>query len=369
MILRDGSEPSPPRRARCPSGRSSGRAIDGTSSCGRRGKAAAQQRERAVGWKRQRGRDDGHSHAYFASVRFVDEQIGAILSSWRRHAAAELSHTLVLFVADHGDALGWPSALAKRLPARCDGRACLRAPMAKKVRARRATRGSQRRPVGASLWTFCRRCLMPRSARLAARARALCASHPREAAAKPTWSERRRCSAWTVARWELLRRVAESTPGRGTIARRRAIAAHQPSVLELGEPSPPCAEWMALSTTRFRAQRNGSECSAPTVRPRMCSSLRRRMSSSSTSFTTPSKRADLALGLNQSEARRCAEATPGGLARAAETLAMWRQRLVEQFQSVSGRAIRTQRAGSHAQRPISAEPALPRALTRALGAS
>ena len=46
--------------------------------------------------------------AYFASVRHVDEQVGAILRAWRRHVddTPALSRTLVLFAADHGDALG-----------------------------------------------------------------------------------------------------------------------------------------------------------------------------------------------------------------------------------------------------------------------
>ena len=44
--------------------------------------------------------------AYYASCAFVDEQIGAILGSWRRHVDSELSRTLVLFASDHGDALG-----------------------------------------------------------------------------------------------------------------------------------------------------------------------------------------------------------------------------------------------------------------------
>ena len=270
-------------------------------------------------------------HAYFASVRFVDEQVGAILSSWRRHVDPELSHTLVLFVADHGDALGDHLLWRKGYPLDVTARVPLVLQWPRAFEEHAVQRGGE---VSAPVEL---RDILPTllDATLGATPRArspLRIASPRTSAGGAPDVERETPLLRMDGRsmLELLR----STPSpRRALAPSRAVPSLASApVLELGEPSPPWRKWIGLEHDQVYAQRNHWSALtdgatkyvfiAPTATEQLFDLAH-----------DPFETCDLALGLNQSEARQCAEATPGGLARAAETLAMWRQRLVEQFQS------------------------------------
>ncbi len=267
--------------------------------------------------------------AYFASVRFVDEQVGAILSSWRRHVDSELSHTLVLFTADHGDALGDHLLWRKGYPLDVTARVPLVLRWPHTFERHVVPRGGE---VSAPVEL---RDILPTllDATLGAapRARApLRIASPRSSGEADVERETPLLRMDGRSMLELLRRAP--SPRRALAPSRAASTLASAPVLELGEPSPPWREWIGLEHDQVYAQRNHWSALtdgatkyvfiAPTATEQLFDLAH-----------DPFETCDLALGLNQSEARQCAEATPGGLARAAETLAMWRQRLVEQFQS------------------------------------